>query len=38
VPAADRREPRFGSFERYRREALGLDDSRLAAFRELALE
>ena len=29
---------RWGSFERYRREALGLDDARLAAFRELVLE
>jgi protein-tyrosine phosphatase len=29
---------RWGSFDRYRREALGLDDDRLAAFRELALE
>jgi protein-tyrosine phosphatase len=29
---------RWGSFERYRREALGLDDARLAAFREAVLE
>jgi protein-tyrosine phosphatase len=29
---------RWGSFDRYRREALGLDDARLAAFRDLALE
>lgn len=29
---------RYGDFERYRREALGLDDAELAAFRALALE
>jgi protein-tyrosine phosphatase len=28
----------WGSFDAYRRDALGLDDARLAAFRELALE
>jgi len=36
--AFDEIDVRFGSFDRYRREALGLDDTRLAAFRELALE
>jgi len=36
--AFDEIDARFGSFDRYRREALGLDDTRLAAFRELALE
>jgi protein-tyrosine phosphatase len=29
---------RYGSFDRYRREALGLDDAELASFRELGLE
>lgn len=29
---------RYGDFDRYRREALGLDDAELAAFRALALE
>jgi len=29
---------RYGSFERYRREALGIDDRELAAFRKLMLE
>jgi len=29
---------RWGSFDRYRREALALDDARVAAFRDLALE
>jgi protein-tyrosine phosphatase len=36
--AFDEIDARFGSFDRYRREALGLDDARVAAFRELALE
>ncbi len=36
--AFDEIDARWGSFDRYRREALGLDDGRLAAFRELALE
>lgn len=36
--AFDEIDARWGSFDRYRREALGLDDARLAAFRELALE
>ena len=36
--AFDEIDARFGSFDRYRREALGLDDARLAAFRALALE
>ena len=36
--AFDEIEVRYGSFDRYRREALGLDDARLAAFRDLALE
>ena len=36
--AFDEIDARYGSFERYRREALGLDDARLSAFRELALE
>ena len=36
--AFDEIDARWGSFDRYRREALGLDDARLAAFRDLALE
>jgi protein-tyrosine phosphatase len=36
--AFDEIDARCGGFDRYRREALGLDDARLAAFRELALE
>jgi protein-tyrosine phosphatase len=36
--AFDEIDTRYGSFDRYRREALGLDDARLDAFRELALE
>ncbi len=36
--AFDEIDARYGSFDRYRREALGLDDARLDAFRELALE
>ena len=36
--AFDEIDARWGSFERYRREALGLDDARLAEFRDLALE
>jgi protein-tyrosine phosphatase len=31
-------EEQYGDFDRYRREALGIDDAELAAFRSLALE
>ena len=31
-------EKRYGSFDAYRREALGMDDAKTAAFRQLALE
>jgi protein-tyrosine phosphatase len=36
--AFDAIEKRYGDFDRYRREALGLDDARVASFRALLLE
>jgi protein-tyrosine phosphatase len=36
--ALDEIEKRYGSFDAYRREALGFDDAETQAFRELALE